>query len=426
MDNDLEFERVKKCLEAIELKLNWGPGGEWRGQDFERLSLEIQKVTGVILSVTTLKRLWGKLKYTNVPTTTTLNALAQFAGYENWLAFKKELTLEEIPVLTPQFVSTNQNRKIGFGKLKYWCFGMTSFIIVAGLLLFSNAKIEKPIDRSAYTFSSNKVNTEGVPNSVIFNFNATAANQDTVFIAQSWDVSRKVSVSPLAHTYSAIYYHPGYFRAKLIVGRQIVKEHDLMISSGGWVAMVENNGGVPLYFKAKELLSADQVEVNEKLLSQYNISLQPTLPKLRFYNVQELGGIKNDHFIFETTLKSEFKEGTAACQRVDVLILCKNEVISIPLSSRGCVGDLSLYVAGTELKSADADLSNFGCDLGQWVKLRVEAKNGNMQFLINDKQAYSIPFSSTPADIVGIQYRFNGTGAVKDTRFIKDNRVIDF
>ncbi|MCX2449679.1 hypothetical protein OQX61_00215 [Pedobacter sp. PLR] len=60
------------------------------------------------------------------------------------------------------------------------------------------------------------------------------------------------------------------------------------------------------------------------------------------------------------------------------------------------------------------------------MKIRVESKNQHIRFFINDNEAYSLTFSGKPADIIGLQYRFNGTGAVKNTRFIKDKQVIDF
>src|SRR5690606_1875997 len=37
-----------------------------------------------------LKRIWGKVKYTSRPTTTTLDTLAQFIGHQNWRGFKLE------------------------------------------------------------------------------------------------------------------------------------------------------------------------------------------------------------------------------------------------------------------------------------------------------------------------------------------------
>ena len=418
VNKDKELLLLKRCLELIEEKLNRGTSTDWTGYDFEQLSAEIQMTTGVLLSVTTLKRLWGKLKYTSAPTSTTLNTLAKYAGYTDWREFKQEI---------PELSSKSAVKASGKNSLKkYYWLALLPILIIGCMALLSYVKTEKNIDPAAYQFSSNKIKTEGVPNSVIFNYNAKAAGTKDVFIAQSWDVSRKVALDPSKNTYSAIYYHPGYYRAKLIVGNQIVREHDLMISSGGWVANVENEKGVPLYFKKEELLKNGIAAVDEALLARYHVPLQPALPKLRFFNIRDMGGMKNDNFVFESSLKTAFNEGTAACQRVDVLIICKDEVISIPLSSKGCVGDLSLYVAGQSISSKDADLSKFGCDLEQWVKLRLEVKNAQVRFFVNDQQAYSVKFLSKPAAIVGLQYRFNGTGAVKNAKFFKDNQVIDF
>ncbi len=63
-----EKRDIASCLELLEAKLNWGSSQYWVNYDFEKLSLEIEHKTGVNLSVTTLKRLWGKVKYPHAPT----------------------------------------------------------------------------------------------------------------------------------------------------------------------------------------------------------------------------------------------------------------------------------------------------------------------------------------------------------------------
>ncbi|WP_436490604.1 hypothetical protein [Chitinophaga sp. ARDCPP14] len=468
MNNSFEINYIRKCLELAEARLNRGDASEWTSYDFEKLSAAIEEATGVILSVTTLKRLWGKLKYTNMPATTTLNTLAQFAGYADWREFKRLATLlpgdittaatspeamvESLPVddATSLNMATGETPvsqtvsgyTTGHGmttasthspaatppkrsKWTYWLLALVPIGILVYALLLSNTKPGKLIDTTAFSFSSNKVVMDGVPNSVIFSYNAAAAGKDSVFIAQTWDIRRKMPVSAKEKTYTAIYYEPGYFKAKLMVGKQIVKEHELMISSGGWLAMVEQEPGTPLYFRKNEVIKGNGLEVNEALLSAYHVPLQPVPPAIRFYNVQPLGDLQTDHFTFETTLKSGFQLGTAACQRVEVLLLCKNDLISIPLCAPGCVGDLSLFAAGVALNSRNTDLSKFGADLAKWVKLRVVAKDQHLQFFVNDSAAAELTFSNPPSGIVGVQYRFNGTGAVKDTRFTKDSTVIE-
>lgn len=422
MNNSLEINYIKKCLALAEARLGWGDSHDWTSYDFEKLSETIRETTGVTLSVTTLKRLWGKLKYDNIPATTTLNTLAQFAGYEDWREFKqqeKALAPEVAAVETSK--GALEKKKPRRRKWEYGLAVLLPLIIVLYLVFLSNTTIR--INKEDYQFRSNTTVTRGVPNSVIFTYNATAAGNEKVFISQSWDVRRKVTVPADQKEYSSIYYTPGYFRAKLIIGEQIVKEHDLMVASDGWLALAEQESGVPVYFKKEESEKDSAIVVDEALLAAYHLPLQPSPPRLRIYNVQDLG-IKNDHFTFETSLKSEYREGTAACQRVEVLILCKNDMIMIPLCAKGCVGDLVLVAAGAVAKSSNANLSGFGCDLSQWVKLKVEAKNKQVSFFVNGTKAYTLTFSAEPTDIVGLQYRFQGTAAVKDTRFIKDDRVI--
>src|SRR5687767_11960725 len=72
------------CRKLIEAKLGWEESRYWTNSDFETLSEKILIETGVQLSTSTLKRVWGKIKYESVPQVATLNALACFAGYQSF------------------------------------------------------------------------------------------------------------------------------------------------------------------------------------------------------------------------------------------------------------------------------------------------------------------------------------------------------
>lgn len=55
--------------------------------EFDDLSVKIHKKTGMHLSQSSLKRLWGYVKYAHLPSHTTLNILARFNNFDNWEAF---------------------------------------------------------------------------------------------------------------------------------------------------------------------------------------------------------------------------------------------------------------------------------------------------------------------------------------------------
>jgi hypothetical protein len=435
MNTYTDNDHIRRCLEIIEKRWQRGPSGEWKTYDFEKLSDAIFDATGVSLSISTLKRLFGKVNYANLPSIHTLNTLANFAGFEDWNAFKRRGAPSPEPgtngVVGPAAMTGNiQDRKsrvtTAGKKLLWWPILILPLGALAYLFL-SYAKISGrvPVNPSAYSFTCNKVLTEGVPNSVVFHYDAQAAPSDSVFIVQTWDMSRRAVVSKIGHDHSAIYYYPGYFVAKLVVDTQIVRTHDLMIGSGGWLALAEGEP-TPFYFKKPDYLQKEgEVVIDSALLARHHLPLYPEAPVIRLFYMRDMGPLSDDNFTFETTLRSDRNSGAEACQQVEVLIQCKNDIFIIPLCAPACIGDLQLYAAGKRVTSKEADLSGFGADLRQWTTLKMETAGKHIRFTVNDKPAYSLDFPDAPTDIVGVQYRFRGGGAVKDTRFTGNGRMID-
>lgn len=420
MDNNNEQYYLTRILDKIALLFERGASDQWTTYDFEKLSEAIFDRTQVRLSVTTLKRIWGRLKYDSAPTLTTLNTLAQFAGYVDWLDFKQKEAQPDEPVAT---VAQDRPGK----KTRFWVAGFAgSLLLIVGVyLLFLSARQKQPhYDEDQFEFSANKVITEGVPNSVIFHYavpRTRGIKPDSLFIVQTWDITRKQLVSSDKHEHSAIYYYPGFFKTKLIADGQVVKSHDLWITSGGWLCLLEDEP-VPVYLKKEQYLQNGIVEVNEAMLASHRKS---AAQRLRIFNQREMGELMNDNFTFETMLKNDFDDGSNACHKAQVLIQCKNDIIMIPLAATPCVGDLSLYFCGAQAESKTADLSGFGCDLTQWTSLRVEVVNRAATIYVNNKKAYSFLFPNKPTGIVGVQYRFNGAAAVKETRFKAGNKVYE-
>jgi hypothetical protein len=444
-----EESEINRCLLLIESKLGWGSSDGWVHYDFEKLSDIVNDSTGVRLSTSTLKRIWGKLKYDHAPTLTTLNTLAQFAGYADWRNFRQKdasaaaasaadaaavpaaavYTDDASPaqVIEPAVPAAGPARNpvapVKQKSVRYYWFLALIPLSLLGYTLISSK--QNSLDSNAFSFRTDKMIAEGVPNSVVFHYDARAAATDSVYIVQTWDVTRKKLVSKKQHEHSAIYYYPGFFNTKLIADNQIVKAQDLWITSKGWLCLAEGEP-VPLYFKDEECLQDSLVAVDEQVLKKYNLPLHPTPPRIRFFNQRDMGDLMSDNFTFETVIKNNFDQGTNACQPVQVLIQCKNDIIIIPLAARPCIGDMSLAFCGTFVSSKDADLSKFGANLSQWTKLRVETVNKHATLFVNGIKAYSLTFPNKPTGIVGVQIRLNGTGAVKDTWFESKGKMTRF
>ena len=79
----------KKHIEALKnaVREKFGRTIE-SASDFDALSLDISLKTGDNISASTLKRVFGYVKYDAAPSLTTLSILARYAGYEGWSDFR--------------------------------------------------------------------------------------------------------------------------------------------------------------------------------------------------------------------------------------------------------------------------------------------------------------------------------------------------
>ncbi len=408
---------LEQCLREVERLVGRGDSNSWTTYDFEIISDAIFERTEVRLSVTTLKRLWGRLRYNSAPTLTTLNAIAKFAGYEDWRMFQQQAKTEDRPKTLPTTAARPAKKLRMFMGI-----GAVAFVLAVGYLMFLSAtNAKRQFDPTAFDFTADKMVSNGVPNSVIFHYSARQ-EPDSLFIVQTWDDSRKMRVPADKTEHSAIYYYPGFFRTKLIADEQVMKTHDLLIGSDGWLGLIEERP-VPIYLPRTEYQKNGVIEANADLVSRYKKA--DGTARVRFFNQRDLGDLMNDNFVFETMVKNDFDDGSNPCHKMQVLIQCKDDIIIIPLASAACTGDLSLYFCGSEVESKFGDLSGFGCDLRQWTSLRVETINKTATLFVNGRKATALTFPNSPTGIVGVQYRFNGAGSVKETRFVSKGKVYE-
>lgn len=428
---DIEDRLLQRSKDLIEAQLGWESSANWTNQDFQLLSERIHTATGVTLSVATLKRIWGKVKYDSKPTTTTLNTLAQFTGYENWRAFKQSNSVELRPsrdVLKNDVVEhaivpeANHPTKRAFASRRGLIItGLVGSALLLLLFSVSNTAVRK---HYSYSFSSKKILSAGVPNSVVFDYDASAPGLDSVDIQQSWDESLRKRVSAAGHQHTSIYYTPGFFHAKLVVDGEIVRSHKIFITSQDWMALVKHTP-VPVYFKDTDFKGQGKLHVPIEKLKENNIALQPDVPWVSYYYVNDLGDVRTDDFEFETEVKSDYRDGASMCQLVRVLLLTDDEnPFFIPLSVKGCISDLSLGFGENRIDGKQGDLSAFGVDFSDWVTLRCESHGSKGKIFINGNLVYETTIRSS-ARIIGFLYRFQGTGSVNAVRLTgKANQVV--
>lgn len=401
---------IEKCRELIERKLGWGNSDSWQNQDFEVLSEKIFEETKVSLSVSTLKRVWGKVRYESTPNLATLNVLAKYAGFENWRDFTaSHFSKVENAVTEPEEIPEKRKKNLPAKNALIFIIPLVLLAFVA--FLFAPKPLKK-LHFEHIQFKSKPV-TLGLPNSVIFQYDAQQSNADSVFIQQSWDHSLRVKVDKDKHEFASTYYYPGFYKAKLVLNDSVVKEHNLYIETDGWLG-IAHSPKVPVYFSANQITKKEGIGISENDLASQKIDLHANTPMVSLYNVSKKIKVSSDNFRFQTQVKSTFNHGEAVCQFVSITLLCENGMHSIPLSIKGCIGKIGLILGNEGHPGKTNNLSGFGVDFSDWVSVLCEVKEKHVRIFVNKTLSFEGDFKHEIGPVIGLQYSFMGTGIMKD------------
>lgn len=414
----MSSSELKRLLNIIERQLDWGDASTWQGKDLEILSELIFEKTKVSLSASTLRRIWGRVEYNHLPSGTTLDTLARFAGFDNWRIFTKQNQITETSQETVIPVVIKSKEKSGWG-LKV---GLVILAVVTISLVSMYVKKTPKTPKGPYLFNIHPV-TRTIPNSVIFTYDVKTNPGDSVSIQQSWDPDTKVSVDKSKHQFTSVYYRPGFYHAKLLVNNKIVKERLLMIPTTGWLGLIEHQP-VPVYLDSTKFISKDALSAPISVMAENNISLGPEPPAVSYFNVGNFEPVPLKDFSFSAEIRDDYHSGTAPCQYVQITLFTDNTPVVIFLSAKGCISNLVLLNGRFYESGKNNDLSGFGTDLSKWVKVSCHSAGKKIQYLVNDKLVYESELPLYNENIVGMGLGFQGTGSAKNIELSKDGRSV--
>ncbi|NOW99192.1 hypothetical protein [Mucilaginibacter sp. SG564] len=412
---------IHTWCKTVERSLDWGESSSWSDHDFEKLGELIFQKTGTLLSITTLKRIWGRVKYNSSPTTATLNTMARYAGADDWRGYKKNIAAEKrscLPTPSPQKGIKQKGYIMA-------AMAMALVVVVLGILAARNLtppKAVKPNLNGPVKFSSRKV-TDGLPNSVVFDYDASALNIDSVTLQQSWDPSRTERIPTSGRQHTSIYYYPGYFTAKLIANGRIKKENPVFIKTHGWTGIIRRNNN-PVYLTDNDIHQPGGMGLDSKTLALKLSSPVFNGQWLSFYNVREFDGLDGGNFTFETTLRNTSGVDESSCRKMILYILGKQNAIVIPLADKGCISDLNIFTSSDWVSGKSNDLSAFGCDFSQFQKLKCEVKDMTLSVYLNNNLIFTKPITQTIMQIAGICIAFEGSGEIKYVKLGNKGKIV--
>jgi len=406
---ETETAYIAAWRQLAEKNLGWQDSAQWSEYDFDKLSDLIFDKTGDRLSVSTLKRIWGRVRYNSNPSTMTLNVLARFLGHADWRAFRR--SSEVIPAATAPAVRIRRTRK---KSAPFVLVGLCA-VIVCFLVAWALKKgPDTTLKNIAVSFRAMPV-TSGMPNSVVFNYDASGYHSDSVYIQQSWDPSRREKVAGDGKQHTSIYYYPGYFNAKLVVNGEVKKEQPLFITTKGWLGIVDKNPS-PVYLSDTALRRPGGMGITADLFSKIKGSPVLNDSWVYFCNVREYGALTGNDFLFETSLRNTSTLQQCSCRRMSVEIDGTDNCITIPFSGKGCISALNLYTGFNTIHGRDADLSAFGCEVSSFQHIVCSVANRQLQVTLNGKLIFTTPMPGSIGRLTGICLGFEGAGEVAQVK----------
>lgn len=404
---------LKKCKLLIEAKIKWQASSNWKNRDYENLTEIIFKETDILLSVSTLKRIW-KDDFDGIPQINTLNALANFIGFKSWADFKSSIPFDDyIGKKTVSLSSESEKQPLQTNrKNKKWkLISLIAAILIFPIILIIFNKEEIKIINLKLKTSIPK----GVPNTVIFEYQTKGYN-DSLFFQPSWNRAERKLMNPESNLYTAIYYFPGYHEAKILSGEKILKSVKIKIETDGWFACVRYNPYdiIPVYLPKTNIYHNQFISVDKKSLKAAGVKTENNNYWTSYFNIKNFDKIESSGFSFETTIANPLREGALTCQICNIYLYFENGAIVIPMGDKGCSNRFSLLLFDKGLSGEYSDLSAFGCNLNEWCTFKLEIKKNTAYFFINNINIYSVKFEKSVGKLQGIHYMFYGTGKIKN------------
>ncbi len=433
-----ETEYLCLCKQIIEQQLGWAHSSQWKQRDFLNLISLLENRTGTVLSLSTIKRIW-KAGYRKIPHPATLDALARFAGYKDWMDFKDENRHNVDPYcgrkadrIKKGIAKSRKHRKRLFQIKVPRVVGFFLFLIVLPVSLFllfktnifDLASSKSKFDPGSIEFFTSTPVSEGVPTTVIFHFDVSNVDADSFLVQQSWNMLKEDKIEKSDNMLTSVYFYPGVHKARIIANDKILKEIKVRINTGDWLAMAKDNFSydMPVYFRDMDIINNGRLNVTSDHLKSGNVEINRHT-MVSYYYTSDFAELDSGNFTLETRLKAD-SIFNYTCPLITICVLGDGEMNYVPLTIKGCVGHSEIKIGDTIKTGFNHDMSALGVDVYDWQDISIMAKNNRAYIHLNDRQVFEMPFNEDIGEISGININFTGTGSVDFVRLYDENNLL--
>jgi len=402
-------------MEKIAEKTGWGNYEYWTHPQFVKLSNLIFEECNVLISVSSLKRFFGKIKSTHEPHREIRNALARFIGYADWddFVYKNQVTFPE------QMKETGVKRKTFFLKDLKVKKSRIVFVVSISLFIFGLFAYlvlrEKTEDFSTVQFSG-KYLTGLSPHTVVFSYDVSKI-RDSVFIDydDSFSERNREYLNPNNNTITHLYLLPDFYHVRLICNNKTIRIMRAHFLTDGWVAYMGydnkrkffpisfNNSDGMLQIDPDTIFATGLVRKDDDILIKYRL-------------VQNFE-VNGDRFSLKATVKDAKKVNTLHCFFAAFVIHGNFGKIKVSFTPEECINKAWIIFDDVQLEGRNYDLSAIAADFSRWQRLEIMVRDNRLIIKINDKECFNHPITGLIGTVRALLFDTTPSGVLKDLSF---------
>ena len=418
-----ERDLVKEVILEVFNKNGYADSARMTQRDFEYISDELEKKSGIVISGITIKRL-SLGDFSRLPQVATLNAIANYFDFKTWQDLKTSRSaVVQQERKSPAPVIRQDAARFVRNKLIYFTGSILLVILILGLFL-SKSRRDRVTNAEKAKFSCLRSTRNDMPNTVIFNYDIDQVQADSFFVQQSWDRNRRKRIYKNTHTITDIYYEPGYHIAKLIANDSIIRTVDVHLPTDRWFFYAIDNVAnyIPEYIKTDKFINNGILGISPQQVKENNIDI--TKDKLYQYTwfPSELIA-KSNNFRLKTRIRmNEVKNNL--CPTITIELFCQGFFILMKTTNKGCANKASVLL-DREVKGNETDLTALTFDVSQWTDVEIASVNNFVSIYINNKKVFSGPSFDRIKYIAGLAFISNGLCEVDKVELTGlDERVV--
>lgn len=411
-----EQELVKSCLYAICNKNGFDAPDQMIQRDYELLSQAIEDRTGILISVSTIKRLLHG-EFSRLPQIATLNAISTYLGFKNWQEYKINLqsniqkdalemvergSTESVPVHSASGSPRSPQSSYKWFKIVLPVFGL---LLILSFIKYTSRPI---FNADKASFSAVKTTAHDIPNTVVFNYDIDSVEADSFFIQQSWDKNRRVRIGKGTHTLTDIYYEPGYHIAKLIANDSIIRTVEIQIPTDRWFfyAYDIKPGNVQQYIKTDTLVRNGYLGFNNTDLkrNQINTTAHPIYFQTFFPSIVD---VSSDSFVYKVKVRMKPVE-PEQCPYILCEIFGQRGSIYFKTNPKGCASEASVHLGTEHIQGKLTDLTTLCTNVFQWTDFEVRVNKTHLAIYKTNELVFESDHLDAIGQLTGLGFLSNG------------------